>query len=371
MEYGKELATFLEKVSVESDFFIEDSIKSRLDIILDNSERSKGVLTVLITSVVYKYFYPSQDVRYHQSNMQNGYSGRSFDTKYVTPFLRKYEFPSMSESGWLTRSLEQPYPYILDYKGKISPKEVAEAFLLILNELEVNRYSAEVTLKYIFKQLLIQREKKRVNLVRPTEITIANAIYILEKHFSYKYKDGFGASRLPVLAIYAIYKCFIDEVKRFNSCKLAHLKSHTSSDLQSGAVGDIEVFDKNNQVFEGIEVKWNRLITKETVQIAFDKFRITKIQRYYILSNLRLTASESDAINDIIQKIKILHGCQVIVNGVIDTIKYYLRLLQDTSNFVDKYVSLVEVDRAIKYEHKIRWNEIFNEVMVGGIILGE
>ncbi len=65
--------------------------------------------------------------------MQNGYSGRSFDTKYVTPFLRKYEFPSMSESGWLTRSLEQPYPYILDYKGKISPKEVAEAFLLILN----------------------------------------------------------------------------------------------------------------------------------------------------------------------------------------------------------------------------------------------
>ncbi|WP_367364023.1 hypothetical protein [Candidatus Tisiphia endosymbiont of Nedyus quadrimaculatus] len=44
MEYGKELAAILEKVSVESDFFIEDSIKSRLDIILDNSERSKGVL---------------------------------------------------------------------------------------------------------------------------------------------------------------------------------------------------------------------------------------------------------------------------------------------------------------------------------------
>lgn len=97
MEYEKELAAILEKVSVESDFFIEDSIKSRLDIILDNSERSKGVLTVLITSVVYKYFHPSQDVRYHQSSMQNGYSGRSFDTKYVTPFLRKYEFPSMSE----------------------------------------------------------------------------------------------------------------------------------------------------------------------------------------------------------------------------------------------------------------------------------
>ena len=26
----------------------------------------------------------------------------------------------MAESGWLTRSLEQPYPYTKDYSGKIS-----------------------------------------------------------------------------------------------------------------------------------------------------------------------------------------------------------------------------------------------------------
>jgi len=287
MEYGKELESILNKIKIGSDCFVEDIIKNRLDIILDNSERNKGLLTVLITSLAYKHFHPSQDIRYHQSNMQNGYSGRSFDTKYITPFLRKHEFPSMSESGWLTRSLEQPYPYTLEYKGKISPKEIAEAFLSILNELEVDKYSAEIMLKYVFKQLVIQREKKSIKLVRPREITIDKAIYILEKHFSYKYQKGFGASRLPVLALYGVYKCLVDEVKRFNLCKLAQLENHTSSDLQSGAVGDIEIFDKNNKILEAVEIKWNRPITMDTIQIAFDKFRVTKIQRYYILSNLK------------------------------------------------------------------------------------
>lgn len=46
--------------------------------------------------------------------MDKGYSGRSFDTKYITPFM-KFKFPkiAMRESGWLTRSLEQLEPYDL------------------------------------------------------------------------------------------------------------------------------------------------------------------------------------------------------------------------------------------------------------------
>ena len=44
-------------------------------------------------------------------NMEGGYSGRSFDTKYITPFLKQKRFlGAMKESGWLTRSLEQNIP---------------------------------------------------------------------------------------------------------------------------------------------------------------------------------------------------------------------------------------------------------------------
>lgn len=74
-----------------------------LDTIISESENNKGVYTVLITSVVYKILHPEQDVRKHQSSIPGGYSGRTFDTKHITPFLKRCGFPAMAESGWLTR----------------------------------------------------------------------------------------------------------------------------------------------------------------------------------------------------------------------------------------------------------------------------
>jgi DNA (cytosine-5)-methyltransferase 1 len=49
--------------------------------------------------------------------MVGGFSGRRIDTQYITPTLKELGLPAMAESGWLTRSLEQPYPYTLDYNG--------------------------------------------------------------------------------------------------------------------------------------------------------------------------------------------------------------------------------------------------------------
>ena len=43
----------------------------------------------------------------------------TIDKNYITPWLRDHSFPAMAESGWLTRSLEQPVPYDLNYTGKI------------------------------------------------------------------------------------------------------------------------------------------------------------------------------------------------------------------------------------------------------------
>ncbi len=97
--------------------------------IVEKEETFKGVYTVLITSLVYKSNYPNQDIRFHQANMDNGYSGRSFDTKFITPFLKQKQFlGAMKESGWLTRSLEQNLPYTLDYPGKISNIAVKKRF---------------------------------------------------------------------------------------------------------------------------------------------------------------------------------------------------------------------------------------------------
>jgi DNA (cytosine-5)-methyltransferase 1 len=109
----------------------------------------KGVFTVLVTLITHKIIDPTQDVRKHQSSMGGGFSGRSVDFSYITPTLKELGLPSMAESGWLTCSLEQPYPYNLDYNGKISDKVVKTAFLNVLDFVEKNPNSAKNILRLL------------------------------------------------------------------------------------------------------------------------------------------------------------------------------------------------------------------------------
>lgn len=88
---------------------IPENIKNDINAIASKCQKQKGVWTVLVTLLYYKHSHPEQDIRYHQSQLPNGFSGRTFDTHNVTPILEKLGLPSMAESGWLTRSLEQPY----------------------------------------------------------------------------------------------------------------------------------------------------------------------------------------------------------------------------------------------------------------------
>src|SRR3989338_2934396 len=115
---------------------LPEEITRLLDIILLHVEGSKGVLAVILTSLLYKIFHKDQDIRLHQKSIPGGYSGRTFDTRYITPFLKKNNFPAMAESGWLTRSLEQKSPYTLSYKGSIKPSELKASFLKTLDYIE-------------------------------------------------------------------------------------------------------------------------------------------------------------------------------------------------------------------------------------------
>ena len=126
----------------------------KLDIIIETCEQRKAVLTVLITLLSYKIVVPTQDIRKHQANMEGGFSGRTFDTQIITPFMKENGFPAMVESGWLTRSLEQNRPYNLNFPGKITPKKTKTAFLEILNCIEEENASANDYLIYLFQKLI-------------------------------------------------------------------------------------------------------------------------------------------------------------------------------------------------------------------------
>lgn len=115
---------------------IPSKIKEQIQLVVSRSEDNKGIIAVLITLISHKLVNPKQDIRRHQAQIEGGFSGRTLDKDYITPWIKDHSFPAMAESGWLTRSLEHALPYDFNYTGKIRPQEIKEAFLNIIDFVE-------------------------------------------------------------------------------------------------------------------------------------------------------------------------------------------------------------------------------------------
>ncbi|MFC0820466.1 hypothetical protein [Moraxella marmotae] len=145
-----------------SDIELDENIKSHIYSISKRIAQNKGVYTVLITLALYKYLYPDQDIRQHKIELTNGFSGRSFDFSYVTPTLKEFGLPAMAESGWLTRSLEQAYPYDMNYNGKITPSELKSAFLNTVAYIQSGQNQAKNILRLLLNAGIIFKKSNQI-----------------------------------------------------------------------------------------------------------------------------------------------------------------------------------------------------------------
>lgn len=335
---------------------VPQAIQEQTRLIVSRSEDNKGIIAVLMTLLSHKLVDPSQDIRRHQKQIEGGFSGRTIDKDCITPWIKEHSFPAMAESGWLTRSLEQAVPYDAHYTGKIRPQEVKDAFLNIIDFVETKNGDAKAVLAYFVAELIKKRDAASIDLAKPHSLSISNIVQVLKAHFTARYSCA-GASRLPVLAVYAAYACMMREVERFKDKTLLPMESHNSADMQSGRIGDIDIW-RGDSAFEGVEVKHEIKITRELVGHAYEKFKVYPTDRYYLLTTADMDGADWDAINAEIEKIAKVHGCQVIVNGVYSSIKYYLRMIRSPADFIDCYVELLKSDKTVKFAHKEKWNEI-------------
>ena len=147
---------------------------------------------------------------------------------------------------------------------------------------------------------------------------------------------------------------------RFKNMELDSLGSHNSSDRSSKETGDIVVRNiKTKDIYEVVEVKFDIKPTHLMVDYAYDKIKYNNnVQRYYILSTAKPDLEELNKINDKIDEIYKEYGCQVIVNGIFDSLKYYLRLLTNSDEFLTCYTKNLQANEELDYEHKISWNRI-------------
>jgi DNA (cytosine-5)-methyltransferase 1 len=335
-----------------------------LKTIVENAESFKGVLGVTLTSIVYKIYNPTQDIRYHQDKLPNGYSGRTFDTRYITPFLQdKFPHLAMAESAWLTRSLEQAHPYDFNYPGQVQNKQLKQSFLNLLNRLQTDSSLASKLLVALL--LMLTATAKDKPLFAPlnisTDLAIPQIVEAIQAHIYHRYRVS-GGARLPVLAIYSVYQFLVEDVKRYTGKTLAPLETHTSPDARSRAMGDIEVLNDDKSCFEAVEIKHNRPITVSTIGMVYRKIQDRPVDRYYILTTNEPNLENPEAVYAKIAEIKHLHSCHILVNGVLPSLKYYLRMMSQPDKFIDVYTQCLEDEfrrsSGIKREHLEVWANI-------------
>ena len=344
----------LEKADASLHTALARDDSSNLEIVMTNFESADNtsVLHVLITLLAKKIVSPGQDVRYHQANMEGGFSGRSLDTKYVTPFLGRNHLSRKPTSGWLTRSLEQSLPYTKDYPGQITPKELRKAFLDLVDRIQNDAELPKNLLYAFFAELVHLRERdKNLKLARPKSKTVSGTVNMVKTLWEER-----NASRIPVLAMYAAYQSMIKEIARYKRHNLESLLPHTASDDRSNRAGDIDLVLEGKTV-ESVEVKHDIGISADLVEQLIEKIKKTSVKRFYILSTSD-SIKDAEKINSLLLDAKTQYGCEVIVNGVAPTLEYYLRLMKDTDDFIENFVTLLETDEGIGYSLKTAWNEI-------------
>ncbi len=340
--------------------------REALDSLHSKAQIASAVFTNIVTCLAIKAAMPQVDVRYHQIQIQKdtdrpaGMNFRGISEDAVYPWLDRERFEG-AKSGWQTRTLERPKPYTMNYNENIAHVKVP--FLTVFDELEEHNQSAEEALTYLIYKQMVRREEVQIALALPRTQDISVISDMLERHFFKSYKGAKGASRLPVLALHALYSVMVKELKRYEGKSVCQLNEHSAADSQTGSIGDIEIKDNSTgEIFEAVEVKHGLAITDAIALSVQQKIMDKSIARYYILTTHKI-CEPGNEVKIIIANIKSIYGCQVIVNGVMSSIRYYLRLMIDPSAFFPAYIALLKTDKAIAHEHRVGWNEVVSKDM--------
>lgn len=335
--------------------------QAALETLSVNAQAASAAFTNVITCLAIKAARPVVDVRYHQVQIQSdttrgaGFNFRGVSEDAVYPWLSRHRFDG-AKSGWQTRTLERPKPYTMTYDENIG--RIKNEFLTVFDEVETKEQSAMDALIYLTYKQVIKREQSKITLSVPKIQDIAAIVELFRSHFFYDYKASKGASRLPVLALHATYSVLVTELRRYKGKTLRTLQEHSAADSQTGSLGDIEVVeDENGAVFEAVEVKHGLQITEAIAADVQQKVMDKAVERYYILTTHDKCDADEGA-KAVIGNIKAVYNCQVIANGVMPSLRYYLRLLDVPSSVFPAYVELLRNDKAIAHEHRTAWNAV-------------
>jgi len=331
------------KSSLEESIIDDEEIQQRAHYIVRCSTKA-GIRAILACSLA-KVLDPSIDIRkpYTEIKDSDSYSGRTIDEAHVGPFVMEHNLPANQTTAWLTPAFRTNSSILVPGVGLVgTPAKLYETVVQLLDDIYRERISPEDTLVLMFKEMLVlkyERENRLAEMIEEiggTEekipLSSEEIVSLIEQHLASP-----RSSRLPVLVITAAYEAAKDNLGE----TVKALYSHNAPDMQTGALGDVEITIHNSDnIITSYEMK-GKEVKKEDIDIA-----ISKINSYDGTINNYIFITTEEINEDVAEyaqgMYRPLGGIEIAVLDCLGFIRHFLHLFHRLRiDFIDSYQALV------------------------------
>lgn len=222
------------------------------------------------------------------------------------------------------------------------PPKLYINILLLLNDVYQNKVSAKDLLAETIRCLLNFKNKRQQRLgdllkeTRSSEESIALSseaiVTLIQQHMECP-----RSSRLPVLVVAGAYKA----AQEYLGERCLPLRSHTSADEQTGALGDVEItiIDDEN-IVTGYEMKTRR-VSREDIDRALQKISESEhiIDNYIFITTDVIERDVKEYADSLYEK---TGGIEFTILDCIGFVRYFLHLFHRIRmNFLEEYQELL------------------------------
>jgi hypothetical protein len=300
---------------------------------------------------------PDVDIRkpYTEIGDPDCYSGRTYDEQYIGPFVNEHALPCNRTTAFLTPALRNRNFVLtlgIDLVGR--PPKLYETALRLLDGVHTGSVSARDLLTEFMRQLLVIRDENRHRLdemVRNLDaeenipLSSEDIVTLIKQHLACP-----RSSRLPVLVVAAIYEA----AREYLGERVLPLEDHHAADLQTGALGDLEItLIADDEVVTSYEMKTRR-VTREDVDAALGKISDTgkRVDNYIFITTEVIEETVREYATSIYDR---TGGIEIAILDCVGFLRHFLHLFHRLRvQFLEAYQSLLlaEPDSAIRQELK-------------------
>ncbi len=296
---------------------------------------------------------PQVDPRkpYTEIGGNDSFSGRTYDERYLTPFINKHRLPVNPTTAFLTptlRNINQPLTTDRELVGR--PRDLYKKTLQLLADVSDGKVAADSVFVEVLRILLRLRDEKLARMASLIDalkraegalpLSSEAIVTLINQHLACK-----NASRLPVLVVAAAYEAAGTRLAE----RVLPLNSHNAADLQTGSFGDVEIcLVSDDAVVTAYEMKMKR-VTVDDIDAAVTKIARAhnRIDNYLFVTTDKIEPDVSEYAAKFYEE---TGGTEIAILDCIGFLRHFLHLFHRIrADYLKAYQSFVlsEPDSAV------------------------